>query len=74
MSDETHKATVTAAQFFADAARKFIVQDGRLHAETLILSMGRMSGSLMYRSFGIDPSIAPGTGVLSDAANIHGPK
>lgn len=65
---------VAAADFFAKSARALLTTDGRLHAESLVLSVARMAGSLMYRSFGHDRSIAPGTAVLSEQANIHGPQ
>ena len=74
MSDEKHKALIEAADFFNETARKLLTVNGRLHAETLIASMARMAGSMMYRSFNFDKTIEPGTAVLSDQANIHGPK
>lgn len=74
MDDEKFKALVAAADFFNDVARKAIATEQGLHAETLISSAARMSGSLMYRSFGFDKNIEPGTSILSDQANIHGPK
>jgi hypothetical protein len=74
MTDQEHKALVAAAEFFNESARKLVVTERGLHAETLISSVARMAGSLMYRSFGFDEKIAPGTSVLSDQANTHGPK
>ena len=74
MPDPLQQDIVAAADFFAKAARSLLTTDGRLHAETLVLSVARMSGSLMYRSFGHDRSIAPGTTVLSDQARQQGPK
>lgn len=74
MTNEQHEALISAANFFNDSARKLLTTDGRLHAETLIGSVARMAGSLMYRSFGFNSPIEPGTAVLSDQANIHGPK
>lgn len=74
MSNEQHKALIAAADFFNQSARKLLTIDGRLHAETLIASVARMAGSLMYRSFNFDKAIEPGTAVFSDQANIHGPK
>lgn len=74
MTDARHTALITAASFFNDSARKLLTIEGRLHADTLIASVSRMAGSLLYRSFGFDASIAPGTTVLSDLANIQGPK
>jgi hypothetical protein len=74
MADEHQKILVDTAQLFSDCARKFLTVDGKIHAETLIISVARMAGSLMYKSFGFSMSIAPGTAVLSDHANTHGPK
>ena len=74
MTDEQHKALITAADYFNETARKLLTTEGRLHAETLIASVARMAGSMMYRSFGFDNTIEPGTAVLSEQANIHGPK
>ena len=74
MTDEQNKAMIAAAGFFNETARKLLTVDGRLHAETLILSVARMAGSLMYRSFCFDKTIEPGTPVFSDQANIQGPK
>lgn len=74
MTDEQYKKMTSAAEFFNEAARKFLITEHGLHAETLISSVARMAGSLMYRSFGFDEKIEPGTAVLSDKANIEGPK
>jgi hypothetical protein len=75
MDNEKHKALIAAADFFNQTSRKMLTNEGRLHAETLIASTARMAGSLMYRSFGFDnKKIEPGTAVLSDQANVHGPK
>ncbi|MDD2829702.1 MAG: hypothetical protein PHW18_09030 [Sulfuricurvum sp.] len=74
MTEEKLNSLLNTAQFFIDASRKLLTENGRLHAETLIISLARIAGSLMYRSFEFDNSITSGTVVLSDQANIHGPK
>jgi hypothetical protein len=74
LSNDQQKALLAAADFFNQSARQLLTIDGRLHAETLIASVARMAGSMMYRSFNFDKAIEPGTAVLSDQANIHGPK
>lgn len=74
MTDEQNKAMIAAAGFFNETAKKLLTVDGRIHAETLISSVARMAGSLMYRSFDFDKAIEPGTPVFSDQANIEGPK
>lgn len=73
MTTDQYNAQLQAADFFNKTARKLLTVGGTLHAETLIASMARMSGSLMYRSFDIDQNIKPGTAVLSEQANIYGP-
>ena len=74
MSNNQHKAPLSAADFFKDSAQKLLTIDGKLHAETLIASVARMSGSLMLRGFGLDQTAEPGTTVLSEQANLHGPQ
>ena len=64
---------LNAANFIAEAAQKLLAQDGRLQAETLIVSVARLSGSLVLRSFNLEPAPA-GTVVLSDEANSWGPR
>lgn len=73
MENDKQKTILAAADFFNAIARKAIVTEHGLHAETLIASVARISGSLMYRSFKFDLTVEPGTSVLSDQANIHGP-
>lgn len=73
MTDEQYKSLIGAADFFKKTSRQLLTIEGRLHAETLIASVARMAGSLMYRSFDFDKTIEAGTTVLSDQANIHGP-
>lgn len=74
MDNAKHKALLEAADFFNETARKLLATERGLHAETLIASVARMSGSLMFRSFGHPAAIEPGTAVFSDQANIDGPK
>jgi hypothetical protein len=73
MNNEKYKTLISAADFFNQTARKLLATEAGLHAETLIVSVSRMAGSLMYKSFGFDNSIVPGTSVMSEQANIHGP-
>lgn len=74
MDNDNYKKLVSAAEFFNDTARKLLATERGLHAETLIASVARMAGALMYRSFGFDENIKPGTSVLSEQANLQGPK
>lgn len=74
MDNEKFKSLLETADFFDQTARKLLVTERGLHAETLIASVSRMSGSLMYRSFGHPASLEPGKAVLSDKADFYGPK
>lgn len=74
MSDDPHQALIEAANYFNQASRARLTRNNRFHPETLILSVSRMAGSLMFRSFEIDTPLEPGTTVLSEQANVYGPK
>lgn len=74
MDNEKNKTLISAADFFCNTAKKLLTTERGLHAETLIISVARMSGSLMFRSFGFNQALEPGSTVLSEQANIHGPK
>ena len=74
MENEKNKALISAADFYGKTAKKLLTTERGLHAETLIISVARMSGSLLFRSFGIKQALQPGTAVLSEQANIEGPK
>lgn len=64
-----------AASTFRKAAMSLLTVDDRVHVDTLLSSLGRMAGSMMYRTFGFREDIAaPGSPVLSDLANTEGPK
>jgi len=73
MSDQTQKDVIAAADFFNKTVRQLLTVNNAVHAETLVLAMARMSGALMFRTFGFDKGINPGTAVLSDKANAEGP-
>jgi hypothetical protein len=74
MNDQNFKNLLQTADLNNQWARKVLTTERGLHAETLIIALARMAGSLMYRSFGLGDSIQPGTVVLSPKANIDGPK
>ncbi|MCS5699244.1 hypothetical protein NZK32_09355 [Cyanobium sp. FGCU-52] len=65
---------IAAAGLYRETAWRLLSDQGRLHVETLIASTARMAGSLLYRSFGFDPALTPGTAVFSDQANQQGPQ
>lgn len=64
---------LAAANFIVEAAQKLLADNGRLQAETLIVSVARLSGSLVFRTFNLEP-LPAGTPVLCDDANTWGPK
>ena len=75
MNNQEHKHLIEAADFFNKSFRKFIITDHGIHAETIIASAARMSGTMLFRSFvPSDTNFKPGTTVLSDQANVGGPK
>ncbi len=77
MDDAHLSSALNAAKIFAASAKKVLSTDDGVHIETLISSISRVAGSMMYRSFALDasisPDIKPGTHVLSEQANIYGP-
>ena len=73
MTPADQQELLSAATFIVEAAQKLLADDGRLQAETLIVSVARLSGSLVFRSFNLEP-LPAGTAVLSDEANSWGPQ
>ena len=73
MTSSDPNELLSAANFIVEAAQKLLAEDGRLQAETLIVSVARLSGSLLLRSFNLEP-LPAGTPVLCDEANTWGPK
>ena len=73
MTSADQNELLDAANFIVEAAQKLLAQDGRLQAETLIVSVARLSGSLVLRSFNL-PAVPAGTAVLCDEANTWGPQ
>lgn len=71
---KSKKELLEAASFFNDTVKKLLTIDGTLHAETLVSSIARMCGSLLFRSFEFEGDLEPGMTVLSEQANVEGPK
>ncbi|MEN9866453.1 MAG: hypothetical protein RL748_2043 [Pseudomonadota bacterium] len=71
MLDNHLNTALAAAKIFSATTRKVLGSD---HAETLIASIARSAGSLMYKSFNFDHDIAAGTRVMSEQANQYGPQ
>ncbi len=74
MDKDKQKTLIAAAEFFSQTAKKLLTSERGLHAETLIISVARLSGGMLFRSFGVTPGLNPGTTVLSEQANLQGPK
>lgn len=75
MDDPQHKRLIEGADFFKSVLRKMATTEQGIHVDTLIASSARMAGTMLFRSF-VPPGshFEPGTNVLSDQANIGGPK
>jgi hypothetical protein len=67
-------AQLRAAERIADLIIAALTTERGVHAETAIASAARLGGTFLFRSFDLQTkSVQPGTPVLSDAANLHGP-
>ena len=74
MSNENIKKMIEAADLLNDILRKIVSSEKGIHAETIVSAAARMAGTMMFRSFSLKiESLEPGTVVLSEEANIHGP-
>jgi len=63
-----------AAERIAELVIATLRTERGIHAETAIASAARLGGTFLFRSFGLrTDGIKPGTAVLSDLANEHGP-
>ncbi len=75
MDDLQHKRLLEGADFFKSLLRKVATTEQGIHVETVIASAARMAGTMLFRSFAPPGSnFEPGTTVLSDQANVSGPK
>lgn len=67
-------AQAAAAQKIVEAIVQALHTEKGTHAETAIAAAARMAGTFLFRSFGLaTDGVAPGSPVLSEAANEHGP-
>ncbi len=73
MASTEQNELIAAANFIVEAAQKLLAEGGRLQAETLIVSVARLSGSLLLRSFNLGP-VPAGSAVICDEANSWGPQ
>lgn len=63
-----------AADGYVDIVIKALRTDQGVHSETAIAAAARMAGTFLLRSFNFPlKDIKPGSAVLSNAANDHGP-
>lgn len=74
MSNENIEKMIEAADLLNDILRKVIASEKGIHAETIVSAAARMAGTMLFRSFSLPiETLQPGTVVLSDEANKHGP-
>lgn len=69
-----HEELLEAATAMADAAQRLLSRDGRLQAESLIVSQARLAGSVLFRSFAHGGGLPVGAPVLSEQADAWGPR
>lgn len=69
------KPQLAAAEEFADATLDELETAAGVHPETAVAAVAGMAGSFLLRSFGFElEPLAPGTVILSDEANLQGPR
>ena len=73
MSDEA-QPLIEAATFLDRTIRVFLTQDGSLQAETWIVAVARMAGTLILRNHLPLGAAEPGAPLLSAAADQEGPR
>ena len=65
---------IRAAREFRDHVYAKLTNEKGVHADTALSAVGRMGGTFLLRSFALPiEHLEPGTPVLSDLANEHGP-
>lgn len=70
-----NQAQLEAAADFGTAALQAFDEGGTFPAETAIVSVARMAGSLLLRSLDLPlTSMQPGSAVLSEQADLQGPR
>lgn len=68
------QAQIRAADRYVDIIVKSLKTEKGVHSETAISAAARMAGTFLFRSFNFPlKDVQPGSAVLSDAANDHGP-
>jgi len=72
--EESQRKILEVTGILSKATKSAVASSGTIHAETLVASLSRMSGAMLFRSFDLKVSgLAPGTVVLSEQANKFGP-
>jgi hypothetical protein len=68
------QAQLRAADQYVEIVLKALRSGKGVHSETAIAAAARMAGTFLFRSFNFSlADVKPGSAVLSDAANDHGP-
>ena len=71
ITSNQHKAVGEIVELIANSTG----QNRAIHPATAITTCARLSGSFLFRSFKLDiKNVKPGAAILSEEANIEGPK
>ena len=75
MNPQKPDRIIVAADYLKAGFCRLLTTERGLHTETVIASSARMAGTMLFRSF-VFPGgkFEPGTTVLSEEANVQGPK
>lgn len=75
MNPQKPDRIIAAADYFNAGFCRLLTTERGIHTETVIASSARMAGTMLFRSF-VFPGgkFEPGTTVLSEEANVQGPK
>lgn len=72
---QLQQAQIDAAQEFYTAVVQGLRTPQGIHAVTAVAAMARLAGTFLLRSLGLPlDQMEPGTPILSDLANEHGPR
>lgn len=72
--EESQRKILEVTGILSKVTKGAVASAGTIHAETLVASLSRMSGAMLFRSFDMKVSdLVPGTVVLSEQANKFEP-
>ena len=67
--EKFNKAREAALEFLPSLKEKLIASDGTLHTGTMLSASAWLTGTSLYRSFGFQHDLPPGTTIKSDEMN-----